>query len=138
MFTKKQQNNKESLQRLKRIQPHKFCLVHINKTKNNIHCAISSIFGKQKTLWSVSGGQVGSARLNSRRKTRYVQRIVYKATIEKMFGLGLQYVILQCKGTIPSKRYFFKIFNEFFTILLVKDLTNVAHNGTKPRNKRRI
>lgn len=137
---KKQRKNPQSLGQLKTIQPNKnkFCLVHINKTKNNIHCVISSMFGKQKTLWSISGGRIGSTRLNSRRKTRYVQRMVYKAIIEKMFGLGLQYLILHCQGTIPSKRYILKTFSDYFTVILMKDLTNIAHNGSKPPSKRRI
>ena len=77
-------------------------------------------------------------RLNSRRKTRYIQRMVYKATIEKIFGLGMQYLVIHCKGTIPSKRYILKTFGDYFTIVLIKDLTNISHNGSKPQNKRRI
>lgn len=138
MLIKKQKNKIESLQTLKIAQPHKFCLIHINKTKNNTHCVISSIFGKQKTLWSISGGRVVKGRLNSRRKTRYIQRLVYKATIEKVFGLGMQYLIIHCKGTIPSKWYTLKAFSDYFTILLIKDFTNISHNGSKPPNKRRI
>jgi ribosomal protein S11 len=138
MLIKKQQNNIESLQTLKIAQPQKFCLLHINKTKNNTHCVVSPMFGKQKTLWSISGGHIVKGRLNSRRKTRYVQRMVYKATIEKIFGLGMQYLVIHCKGTIPSKRYILKTFGDFFTIVLIKDLTNIPHNGSKPRNIRRI
>ena len=37
---------------------------------NNTHCVISSMFGKQKTLWSISGGCMVKGRLTSRRKTR--------------------------------------------------------------------
>ena len=138
MLKKKQQNKIEFLQALKTAQPHKFCLIHINKTKNNTHCVISSMFGKQKTLWSISGGCMVKGRLNSRRKTRYIQRMVYKATIEKIFGLGMQYLVIHCKGTIPSKRYILKTFGDYFTIVLIKDLTNISHNGSKPQNKRRI
>lgn len=138
MLIKKQQNKIEFLQVLKTAQPHKFCLIHINKTKNNTHCVISSMFGKQKTLWSISGGHIIRGRLNSRRKTRYAQRMVYRAAIEKIFGLGMQYLVIHCKGTIPSKRYILKTFSDYFTIVLIKDLTNIPHNGSKPRNKRRI
>jgi small subunit ribosomal protein S11 len=138
MLVKKQQNTFESLQTLKIAQPHKFCLIHINKTKNNTHCVISPMFGKQKTLWSISGGHIIKGSLNSRRKTRYVQRMVFKATIEKIFGLGMQYLVIHCRGAIPSKRQILKTFSDYFTIVLIKDLTNIPHNGSKPPNKRRV
>ena len=138
MLVKKQQNKLESLQTLKTTQAHKFCLMHINKTKNNTHCVISPMFGKQKTLWSISGGHIVKGPLNSRRKTRYAQRMVFKATIEKIFGLGMQYLVIHCRGTIPSKRQILKTFSDYFTIVLIKDLTNIPHNGSKPPNKRRV
>jgi len=138
MLIKKEQKKIDSLQTLKVAQPHKFCLININKTKNNTHCVISSMFGKQNTLWSISGGHTIQNRLNSRRKTRYAQRMIYKATIEKIFGLGMRYLIIHCKGTIPSKRYILKVFSDYFTVILIKDLTNIPHNGSKPPNKRKI
>lgn len=111
-------------------------MVHINKTKGNVHCVVTSMFGKRKTLWSVSGGRVG--RQGSRRKTRYTQRVLYGAAIEKILGLGFQYLVLHCRGAIASKRYILRAFSEKFTVLVVKDLTNIAHNGSKPANRRRV
>lgn len=139
MLTKKQQYSINSLKELKTLQPSQFCLIHVNKTKNNLHCVISTLFGQKKTLWSISGGRIsGGIRSNSRRKTRYTQRMVYNAVVEKIFGLGLRYLVLHCKGTIPSKRFILKTFSQHFTVLLLKDSTSVAHNGTKPRTKRRL
>lgn len=139
MLTKKQQYSINSLKHLKDLQASQFCLIHINKTKNNLHCVISTLFGQKKTLWSISGGCVsGTTGSNSRRKTRYTQRAVFNAVIEKGFGLGLRYLVLHCKGAIASKRFIFKMFNQHFTVLLLKDCTGVAHNGTKPPAKRRL
>ena len=139
MLTKKQQYSINSLKQLKDLQPSQFCLIHINKTKNNLHCVVSTLFGQKKTLWSISGGRItGSIGSNSRRKTRYTQRTVFNAVIEKAFGLGLRYLVLHCKGTISSKRFILKTFNQHFTVLLLKDCTSVAHNGTKPPAKRRL
>ena len=139
MLTKKQQYSINSLKQLKDLQPSQFCLIHVNKTKNNLHCVISTLFGQKKTLWSISGGRMsGSASSNSRRKTRYTQRMVYNAVIEKIFGLGLNYLVLHCKGTISSKRFILNLFNQHFTVVLLKHCTSVAHNRTKPPAKRRL
>jgi len=35
MLTKKQQFSINSLKQLKDLQPSQFCLIHVNKTKNN-------------------------------------------------------------------------------------------------------
>ena len=139
MVTKKQQYSINSLKQLKDLQASQFCVIHINKTKNNLHCVISTLFGQKKTLWSISGGRVSATTSsNSRRKTRYTQRAVFNAVIERAFGLGLRYLVLHCKGTIASKRFIFKMFNQHFTVLLLKDCTSIPHNGTKPPAKRRL
>nr|YP_010216419.1 ribosomal protein S11 [Ulva intestinalis]UBR43440.1 ribosomal protein S11 [Ulva intestinalis] len=139
MLTKKQQYSINSLKQLKDLQPSQFCLIHVNKTKNNLHCVISTLFGQKKTLWSISGGRMSrSVSSNSRRKTRYTQRMVYNAVIEKIFGLGLNYLVLHCKGTISSKRFILNLFNQHFTVVLLKHCNSVAHNGTKPPAKRRL
>ena len=128
---------KEWIDSLKQARPEKFCLVHIQKTKNNTHCVISNLFGIQKTLWSTCGG-IHSNKVKGRRKTRYVQRMVYKSAIEKILALGLEYLVIHCKGTIVSKRYILKTFNQYFTIVLFKDLTCISHNGCRPSKMRRI
>lgn len=134
----KKQPKPSILEKIKSAHSSQFCLLHINKTKNNIHCVISTLFGSQKTLWSVSGGRIAGGGPNSRRKTRYTQRATFKTAIEKMLGFGLRYLILHCKGMIPSKRFILKTFGEHFTIVLLKDFTSVAHNGTQPPSKRRL
>ena len=128
---------KQWIDSLKQARPEKFCLVHIQKTKNNTHCVISNLFGRVKTLWSTNGG-IHSNKVKGRRKTRYVQRMVYKSAVEKILALGLEYLVIHCKGTIVSKRYILKTFNQYFTIVLFKDFTSIAHNGCRPSKMRRI
>lgn len=122
---------------LKTAQPEKFCQVVINKTKNNTHCIVNSLFGPSKTLWSTSGG-VYCNKINGRRKTRYVQRMVYKNMIDKILALGLQFLIIHCKGTFISKRFIFKTFSKNLKVLLIKDITGTAHNGCRPPKIRRV
>jgi small subunit ribosomal protein S11 len=121
----------------KMAQPEKFCLVTISKTKNNTHGSVSSLFGSAKSLWATSGG-VYSNKINGRRKTRYVQRMVYKSIVDKILALGLQFLIVHCKGTFISKRFIFKTFSKNFKVLLIKDITGIAHNGCRPPKIRRV
>lgn len=124
---------------LKTLEPAKFCLVIINKTKNNSHCVLTNLFGKQKTLWSISGGQIKNGhKANGRRKTRYVQRMIYNSACAKILGLGFSYLVIHVKGTFVSKHYIFKTFSENLKIILLKDNSSVAHNGCRPSKKRRV
>jgi ribosomal protein S11 len=122
---------------VKTTLPNQFILVHINKTKNNTHCVVSTMLGEKKTLWSMSGGRVSKI-ASGRRKSRYVQRMIFQATINKLLGLDVKYVVLHCKGTIISKRYILKTFNSRIRVILFKDMTNIAHNGTRPTSRRRV
>lgn len=117
-----------------------FGLMSVRKTKNNTHCSISRLFGSQKTLWNMSGGMtptIGS-KSNGRRKSRYCQRMLFKAATEKLFELGLKYLVIHCIGRALSKRYIFRHFYRRFRIVLLKDLQAVAHNGCRPRKARRL
>lgn len=118
-------------------QPDKFCLVTINKTKNNTHGIISNLFGSSKTLWSTSGG-VYTNKINGRRKTRFVQRAVYTNIIRKLFALGLQFLIIHCKGSFINKRFIFKTFSKNLKVILIKDVTGIPHNGCRPPKVRRV
>lgn len=117
-----------------------FCLVSVKKTKNNTHCSISRLFGDQKTLWTTSGGQtptIGS-KSNGRRKSRYCQRMIFKAATEKLLTLGLKYLVIHCIGRAISKRYIFRNFYRRFRIVLLKDLLAIPHNGCRPKKARRL
>jgi ribosomal protein S11 len=50
-------------------QPSSFGLVHINKTKRNLHSCISNLFGRQTTLWSFRSGQKHPG---ARRRTKII------------------------------------------------------------------
>lgn len=121
----------------KAAQPEKFGLVTINKTKNNTHGVISSLFGSCQTLWSTSGG-VYANKVDGRRKTRYVQRAVYQNINAKLLSLGLQFLIIHCKGTFMNKRFIFKMFSKNLKVLLIKDITGIPHNGCRPPKIRRV
>jgi len=124
----------------KKPQAKQFCCITIKKTKNNIFCNISNLFGRQKTVWSISGGQIKGCRNNGQRKSLYIQRLVFKNAVKKVRRLGFKYLVIHCSGPALSKRYIFKNFwkRKSFRILMLKDFTNVAHNGCRPRGVRRV
>ena len=117
-----------------------FCLLSVKKTKNNTHCSLSRLFGDRKTLWTMSGGKTPAAgsRSNGRRKSRYCQRMIFKAATEKLLGLGFKYLVIHCIGRAISKRYIFRNFYRRFRIVLLKDLLAIAHNGCRPKSVRRL
>ena len=121
-----------------KASPEEFCLINFKKTKNNTYCVISGLFGQQKTLWSICGGQISPGSTNGRRKTRYTQRMVIKKAIEKLLGLGFKYLVIHVTGPMISKRFIFKNFYKRFKIVLLKDLTGVPHNGCRAPSVRRI
>jgi small subunit ribosomal protein S11 len=116
--------------------PNMFCLISINRTKNNTHSTISNLFGKNKTLWSISAGQLKLP--GGRRKTRLSQRMVFRSCLEKALSFGYRYAVIHCKGTRGSKVRIFRFFGDSLSVLLIKDTTGAAHNGCRPPKMRRV
>lgn len=88
----------------------------------------------------MSGGQAGGggSRAKGRRKSRFCQRMVFRAASEKLLGFGFKNLLIHCVGPQISKRYILKNFFRRFTIVLIKDFSRVAHNGCRPRSVRRL
>jgi small subunit ribosomal protein S11 len=113
-----------------------FCLISINRTKNNTHAIISNLFGENKTKWSISAGQFKLP--GGRRKTRLSQRMVYKSCLEKALSFGYKFTVIHCRGTRGSKARIFRFFGDSLSVLLIKDTTGAAHNGCRPPKVRRV
>jgi small subunit ribosomal protein S11 len=113
-----------------------FCLISINRTKNNTHAIISNLFGENKTKWSISAGQFKLP--GGRRKTRLSQRMVYKSCLEKALSFGYKFTVIHCRGTRGSKVRIFRFFGDSLSVLLIKDTTGIAHNGCRPPKVRRV
>jgi ribosomal protein S11 len=122
-----------------RAVPGQFSLIHYRKTKNNSFCTISNLFGQQKTLWSISSGQIPKKSTTQNcRKTRYSQNMMLKRVVAKLLSLGRKYLVIHCDSKTTSKRYLFKNFKKNFRILLLKDLTGIPHNGCRAPAARRL
>jgi ribosomal protein S11 len=119
---------------LNRRLPARFGVVYIQKTKHNVHCSISNLFGHQTTLWSMRGGQVRG----SRRKTRFSLRIVLQVAIRKLLTFGLTQLVFKLKGFLLNKQTLFKAFSKRFKMLLINYNVRLAHNGCRPPKIRRL
>nr|YP_010733798.1 ribosomal protein S11 [Gayralia brasiliensis]YP_010733827.1 ribosomal protein S11 [Monostroma nitidum]WEG93069.1 ribosomal protein S11 [Gayralia brasiliensis]WEG93098.1 ribosomal protein S11 [Monostroma nitidum] len=115
---------------------HVFCLISIKITKNNTHATISNLFGKKKTKWCFSAGQLKLP--GGRRKTRLSQKLVFKSCLEKCIGFGYKYAVIHCSGTRGSKVRIYRSFGESIKVLIIKDTTGIAHNGCRPPKVRRV
>lgn len=136
--SKRQKLNGQRLNKLKLSNPGNFFLIHIKRTKNNTVSSLSNLFGHQRTLWTIRGGQISPGGPKGRRKTRYTQRLLFKSVVKKLFGFGAKHLVIQVKGFSASKRYIFKHFMKRFKIVMFKDITGIAHNGCRAPKARRV
>ena len=118
--------------------PGSFFLINIKRTKNNTVTGLSNLFGHQRTLWTIRGGQISDFGSKGRRKTRYTQRMLFKSVVKKLLGFGAKHLVIQVKGFSASKRYIFKHFIKRFKIVMFKDITGIAHNGCRAPKARRV
>lgn len=135
----KKQKSKKQKQKFSNRNPGSFFLVHIKRTKNNTVSSLSNLFGNQRTLWTIRGGQISPGGPKGRRKTRYTQRLLFKSVVKKLLGFGAKHLVIQVKGFTASKRYIFKHFmKRRFKIVMFKDMTGIAHNGCRAPKARRV
>jgi len=136
--TKNLSRQRSNKQKRSNPNPGSFFLVHIKRTKNNTVSSLSNLFGHQRTLWTVRGGQINPGGPKGRRKTRYTQRLLFKSVVKKLLGFGAKHLVIQVKGFTASKRYIFKHFMKRFKIVMFKDITGIAHNGCRAPKARRV
>lgn len=114
-----------------------FACVNIHQTKNNIHASISNLFGVRQIKWHSSGG-VYTGGINGRRKSRFIQRQLLTQLQKKLRQFQTKYIVVQCFGRISSNHKVFYKLNKKFNILLVKDITPIAHNGCRLPKQRKV
>lgn len=113
----------------------RYGLVLINKTKRNIHCLISYLFGNQNTLWSIRKGQIWK----KSKKENVIDKVLH-AIIWKLQALSLNRLVLKFRGSMIGRQYIYKTFVKYnrFKIILFKFNPVIAHNGCRAWKIRRI
>ena len=117
------------------------CDVHIHMTFNNIITSITNTFG-DVVVWS-SAGKMGFK--GSRRSTPFAAKVTIEDAMKAALDLNMKTVrSIIVKGICASResaiREVMKITmsKNMPPIEMIRDVTPVPHNGTKPPKKRRV
>lgn len=110
-------------------------IIHIQSTRNNTVLTLTDLQGNTK-CWS-SGGNLGFK--NSRKSTSYAAQAVAELIAAKAVNLGIESVILKTKGLGYGKSAAIRALSKSkLSITQIIERTPIAHNGCRPRKKRRI
>jgi small subunit ribosomal protein S11 len=111
-------------------------VAHINATFNNIIISISDLSGNV-LVWSSAGGQGFKG---SRKATPYAaQRTADEVAKKAQEDYGVKAVNIVVKGPGNGRESAVRaLAGSGLGVNVIKDITPVAHNGCKPRKRRRV
>ena len=110
-------------------------VVHIQSTFNNTIVTITDPQGNVLS-WSSSGlnGFKGS-----RKSTPFAAQMASEDAAKKAMEHGLRNVEVYVKGPGPGRESALKSLQAAgLTIVMIKDVTPIPHNGCKPKKRRRV
>ncbi|MFA6587672.1 MAG: 30S ribosomal protein S11 [Patescibacteria group bacterium] len=110
-------------------------IAHVQATYNNTIVSISDLNGNVAG-WS-SAGAVGFK--GPKKGTPYAAGIVVKTLLEKIKDVGLRQVDVRVKGIGSGREAAIRaLAGAGITIVTIKDLTPIPHNGVRPPKVRRV
>ncbi len=110
-------------------------VVHIQSTFNNTIISITDPVGNVLS-WSTAGmnGFKGS-----RKSTPFAAQLASEDAAKKAMEYGLRNVEVYVKGPGPGRESALKALQATgLTVLMIKDVTPIPHNGCKPKKRRRV
>lgn len=108
---------------------------HIQATFNNTIITITDQSGNVVT-WASAGGQGFKG---SRKGTPYAAQIAADNAARKAMGFGMRQINVFVKGPGAGRESAIRALQSAgLEIGLIKDVTPVPHNGTKPPKRRRV
>ncbi|MDZ7830982.1 MAG: 30S ribosomal protein S11 [Desulfobacterales bacterium] len=110
-------------------------VVHIQSTFNNTIITITDPNGNVIS-WSTAGmnGFKGS-----RKSTPFAAQLASEDAAKKAREHGMKKVEVYVKGPGPGRESALKALQSVgFTVVMIKDVTPVPHNGCKPKKRRRV
>ena len=108
---------------------------HIQATFNNTIITITDQKGNVVT-WASAGGQGFKG---SRKGTPYAAQIAADNAARKAMGFGMRQINVYVKGPGAGRESAIRALQAAgLEISLIKDVTPVPHNGTKPPKRRRV
>jgi small subunit ribosomal protein S11 len=108
---------------------------HIQATFNNTIITITDQNGNAVT-WSSAGAQGFKG---SRKGTPYAAQIAADTAAKKAMGFGMRQIDIYVKGPGSGRESAIRALQAAgLEINIIKDVTPVPHNGTKPPKRRRV
>ncbi|MBI3626941.1 30S ribosomal protein S11 [Candidatus Uhrbacteria bacterium] len=108
---------------------------HITATYNNT--IISLTDGKGNVISWSSAGKCGFK--GPKKSTAYAAGVVVKDVVTKAFDMGLREVEVFIKGVGAGREAAVRALNtNGLSVLTIKDVTPIPHNGPRPRKVRRV
>lgn len=108
---------------------------HIQATFNNTIISITDLKGNV-VAWASAGGQGFKG---SRKGTPYAAQIAADNAAKKAMGFGMRQINIYVKGPGAGRESAIRALQSAgLEISLIKDVTPVPHNGTKPPKRRRV
>ena len=127
------QKKKKSGKKEKKVVP--TGQVYIQATFNNTIITITDPNGNT-VAWASAGGQGFKG---SRKGTPYAAQIAADNAAKKAMGFGMRHVNIFVKGPGAGRESAIRAMQAAgLEINLIKDVTPVPHNGTKPPKRRRV
>jgi small subunit ribosomal protein S11 len=127
------QKKKKSGKKEKKVVPSG--QVYIQATFNNTIITITDPNGNT-VAWASAGGQGFKG---SRKGTPYAAQIAADNAAKKAMGFGMRHVNIFVKGPGAGRESAIRAMQAAgLEINLIKDVTPVPHNGTKPPKRRRV
>jgi small subunit ribosomal protein S11 len=110
-------------------------IVHVNASFNNTVVTIADSQGNT-IAWS-SSGLMGFK--GSRKSTPYAAQMAAEDAGKKAMEHGMRTVEVEVKGPGSGRESALRALQAVgFTVLSIRDVTPIPHNGVRPRKKRRV
>jgi small subunit ribosomal protein S11 len=110
-------------------------IVHINATFNNTMITITDVTGNVLS-WSSAGARGFKG---SRKSTPFAAQVAAGDAAAKAMEHGLKSVVVMVKGPGAGRESALRaIASAGLKISLIKDVTPIPHNGTRPPKRRRV
>ena len=110
-------------------------IIYIKSNFNNIIINLTNLKG-DTLAWS-SAGSCGFK--GARKGTPFAAKVVIEAILKRCFDFGIKQIKVLINGPGPGRETVIRsLQNVDLQIILIRDMTPIAHNGCRPPKKRRI
>ena len=110
-------------------------VAHIKASFNNVLVTLTDIYGNTIS-WS-SAGKNGFK--GSRKNTPYAAQTTAESAAKEAYDLGLRKVDVLVKGPGAGREAAIRALNTAgLSIMSIKDITPIPHNGCRPPKRRRV